>query len=110
MEITIGERDKQNIALIFGRGQMLGVRGQVSSIKRRMLEKIGFRKIVVRDYLGTEVFRGMEDLLVRLRSAPIIPSFEVKKDRKYLQRVQKECMTERGIETPVHRVVLIGSR
>lgn len=110
MEITIGERDKQNIALIFGRGQMLGVRGHVSSIKRRMLEKVGFRKTVVRDYLGTEVFRGMKDLQVHLRSAPIIPSFDVKKDRKYLQRVQNECMTERGIETPVHRVVLIGSR
>lgn len=110
MEITIGERDKQNIALVFGRGQMLGVRGQVSSIKRRMLENAGFRKVVVREYLGTEVFRGMKDLLVRLQSAPIIPSFDAKRDRKYLQRVQKECMTERGIETPVHRVVLIGSR
>ena len=48
--------------------------------------------------------------MVRLRSAPIIPFLDVKKDRKYLQRVRKECITERGIETPVHRVVLIGSR
>lgn len=107
MEITIGERDKQNIARIFGRGQMFHVKGQVSDIKRRMLGKVGFREIVVRDYLGTEVFKGMKDLLVRLQSAPIIPRFNIQKDKKYLAKVGKECMTDKGIGTPVHRVVLV---
>ncbi len=110
MEITIGERDKQNLARIFVRGQMLSVRGQVSTNKKKMLEKAGYARVVARDYLGTEIFRGMEDLLVRLRSAPIIPWFDARKDRKYLKRVQKECKTERGIETPVHRVVLIAHK
>jgi ubiquinone/menaquinone biosynthesis C-methylase UbiE len=110
MEITIGERDKQNLARIFGRGQMLGVKRQVSLMKKEMLEKVGFRKVAVRDYLGTEVFRAMSDLLVRLRSAPIIPAFDPRRDRRFLKRVQKECVTDRGIETPVHRVVLIGSK
>ena len=110
MEITIGERDKQNIARIFGRGQMLHVKGQVSDIKRRMMEKVGFHRIVVRDFLGIEVFEGMRDLLVRLQSAPIIPRFNIRRDRKYLESVRKECMTDRGIETPVHRVVLIGRK
>ena len=110
MEITIGERDKQNIARIFGRGQMLHVKGQVSDIKERMLEEAGFRDIVARDYLGTEVFMGMRDLLVRFQSAPIIPGFNTRKDWKFLQRVRKECATDRGIETPVHRVVLIGRK
>ena len=89
---------------------MLGVRGQVSSIKKQMLQKAGFRRIVARDYLGTEIFTGMRDLLSRLKSAPIIPSFDAKTDGKYLGRVEKECMTDRGIETPVHRVVLMGSK
>jgi SAM-dependent methyltransferase len=110
MEITIGERDKENLARIFGRGQMLKVRGQVSDIKKSMLARAGFKRIVTRDYLATEVFKGMSDLLVRLQSAPIIPSFDLKKDRKYLKRIEKECMTDRGIETPVHRVVLIARK
>ncbi len=110
MEITIGERDKQNLARIFGRGQMLSVRGQVSTNKKKMLEKAGFVRVVARDYLGTEIFHGMHDLLVRLQSAPVIPFYDARKDRKYLKRVQKECKTERGIETPVHRVVLIGHK
>jgi len=110
MQIEIGERDKQNLARIFGRGQMVHVKGQVSDIKKKMLEKVGFSKVVTRDYVGTEVFRGMLDLMVRLQSAPIIPSFDPRKDRKKLRKVQKECMTERGIETPVHRVVLVARK
>jgi SAM-dependent methyltransferase len=110
MEITIGERDKENIARIFGRGQMLKVRGQVSDIKRSMLARAGFKRIVTRDYLGTEVFKGMSDLLVRLQSAPIIPSFDLQRDRKYLKKIKEDCMTDRGIETPVHRVILIARK
>ena len=110
MEITIGERDKQNLARVFGRGQMLKVRGQVSDIKKSMLVRAGFHRIVTRDYLGTEVFKGMSDLLVRLQSAPIIPSFDLQKDRKYLKRIEKYWMTDRGIESPVHRVVLIARK
>jgi SAM-dependent methyltransferase len=108
MEITIGERDKQNLARIFGRGQMLHVKGQVSAIKKEMMRRAGFSCVVTRDYLATEVFKGMPDLLVRLQSAPIIPSFDPRKDRAFLDRVRKKCMTSRGIETPVHRVVLTG--
>lgn len=110
MEITIGERDKRNLAEIFGRGQMLGFRGEVSAVKKRWLEEAGFRKAISRDYLGTEVFHTMNDLLIRLRTAPIIPSFDATKDKEFLRKVRKQCMTERGIETPVHRVVLIAQK
>jgi len=110
MEITIGERDKQNLARIFGRGQMLHVKVQVSTKKKEMMRSAGFSRVVTRDYLATEVFRGMPDLSVRLHSAPIIPSFDPRRDRLFLDRVRKECMTSRGIETPVHRVVLTGRK
>ena len=110
MEIAIGERDKRNIAEVFGRGQMLGFRGQVSTVKRRWLEEAGFEAATARDYLGTEVFWSMKDLVVRLRSAPIIPSFDPGRDRTLLEAVRKRCTTDRGIETPVHRVVLTGRK
>jgi len=110
MEITIGERDKQNLAEIFGRGQMRGFRGQVSAVKKRWLADVGFRKAVSRDYVGTEVFRSLDDLVIRLTTAPIIPSFDAKKDAMYLKEVEKRCGTERGIETPVHRVVLVARK
>lgn len=110
MEITIGERDKQNIVEIFGRGQMKGFRGQVSTVKRRWLSEAGFRNIVAKDYLATEVFHTLDDFVIRLRTAPIIPSFDVKRDKALLNAVEERCMTDRGLETPVHRVVLIARK
>jgi 23S rRNA (guanine745-N1)-methyltransferase len=110
MEITIGERDKQNLAQIFGRGQMLSFKGQVSTVKKYWLEKVGFKTSVARDYLGTEAFRSLDDLIIRLKTAPIIPEFDVDKDRNFLETVRTKCMTERGIETQVHRVVLTATK
>ncbi len=94
MEITIGERDKENLARIFGRGQMLGTRGHISDMKKTMLTRAGFKSVGTRDDLGTEGFEGMNDLLVRLQSAPIIRSFDLRKNRKYLIRGRRECMTD----------------
>jgi len=110
MEITIGERDKRNLAEIFGRGQMLGFRGEVSVVKKKWLEQVGFKKAESRDYLATEIFPTLDDLLIRLRTAPIIPSFDEKKDQRFLNEIREQCMTERGIETPVHRVVLLAQK
>jgi len=110
MEITIGERDKQNLAQIFGRGQMLRFNGQVSAVKKRWLESVGFRTPTARDYLGTEIFHSLDDLIVRLETAPIIPRFDVERDRNFLEVVRAKCMTERGIETPVHRVIVTGKK
>lgn len=110
MEITIGERDKQNLTKIFGRGQMLWFRGQVSAVKKEWLEKVGFKNSVTRDYLGTEIFQSMDDVVIRLKTAPIIPKFDVEKDRQFLDVVRVECITDRGVETPVHRVVLTAKK
>jgi ubiquinone/menaquinone biosynthesis C-methylase UbiE len=110
MEITIGEKDKANIAGIFGRGQMFTVKAKVAFSKRRMLVPAGFRAIETRDYLATEIFESMRDLLIRLNSAPIIPNFDAKRDRDYLELVEERCRTNRGIETEVHRVTIVASK
>jgi SAM-dependent methyltransferase len=110
MEITIGERDNRNVAEIFGRGQKLNFKGQVSTVKKRWLEKVGFKTSTARDYVGTEIFHSMSDLIIRLKTAPVIPEFDVEKDGTFLEAVRARCMTEKGIETPVHRVVLTAKK
>lgn len=110
MEITIGEKDKNNILRIFGRGQMYGIAERVAVTKGRMLEDTGFLIVEIKDYIGTEIFRTLDDLVIRLNSAPIIPNFDVKRDEKYLKRVEEECKTSRGIETEVHRVTIIATK
>ena len=110
MELTIGEEDKHNIAQIFKRGQMYNVKQKVTVSKTRMLQRAGFKVVSARDYLATEIFHSLDDLLNRLKSAPIIPKFDARKDKAYLERVEKELKTPRGIETEIHRVILIAQK
>lgn len=105
-EITFGDRDKENIARIFERGQNYGKKERTSSIKRKMLSDAGFAGIVIREYLATEIFESIDDLIIRMKSAPIIPDFDVKTDWNHLMEVEKICASQRGIETPKHRVTI----
>lgn len=110
MEITIGEKDKENLARVFGRGQMFGMKEKVAITKKKMLKKAGFKEIQTRDYIATEIFPSMKRLIIRLSDSPIIPGFELEKDRHSLETVERECSTSRGIETPVHRVIIIAKK
>jgi len=107
MEITIGERDKENLTQVFGRGQMLGSEG-VSTLKERLLREAGFRKLEVKEYTATEIFPTIRDLTIRLKNSPIIPDFDPDKDKEYLERIEKAYKSTRGIETPTHRVTIIA--
>jgi ubiquinone/menaquinone biosynthesis C-methylase UbiE len=107
MEITIGERDKENLAEVFGRGQMLGSE-RVVALKERLLREAGFKKLEVKEYSATEIFPTIRDLTIRLKNSPIIPDFNVDKDKEYLEKIEKAYKSKKGIETPTHRVTIIA--
>jgi len=107
MEITIGERDKENLAQVFGRGQMLGSE-RVVALKERLLREAGFEKLEVKEYTATEIFPTIRDLTIRLKNSPIIPDFNAEKDKEYLERIDKVYKSKKGIETPTHRVTIIA--
>lgn len=109
MEITIGERNMENIARLFGRGQMLGSE-KVSTLKDRMLREAGFTPLEIKDYMATEIFPTMNNLVIRLKNSPIIPDFDLAKDKTHLGKVEKSCKTLRGIETQTHRVTIVARR
>src|SRR5712692_4914765 len=109
MEITIGERDKENLIQVFGRGQMLGSE-RVVALKERLLMEAGFTKLEVKDYIATEIFPTLKDLVIRLKDSPIIPEFDAEKDRQYLEKIEKAYRSTKGIETPTHRVTIIAQR
>lgn len=110
MEITIGEKNTENLARIFGRGQMYGVGEKVGVSKRKMLERAGFRDIQITDYVATEIFPNLERLIIRLDDSPIIPGFNAKKDKRFLETVERRCSTVRGIETTAHRVTIVANK
>src|SRR2546425_9581616 len=107
MEITIGERDKENLAQVFGRGQMLGSE-RVIALKETLLREAGFKKLEAKEYIATEIFPTLGDLIIRLKNSPIIPDFNAEKDREYLERIEKSYKSKKGIETPTHRVTIIA--
>ena len=107
MEITIGERDKKNLIQVFGRGQMLGSE-RVVAVKERLLGETGFRNLEIKEYIATQIFRTLKDLIVRLKDSPIIPEFDEEKDRQYLEKIAKNYRSKKGIETPTHRVTIIA--
>ncbi len=107
MEITIGERDKENLVQIFGRGQMLASE-RVIALKERMLRQAGFKNLEIKEYIATEIFPTIRDLTIRLKNSPIIPSFNAEKDRQHLEKIERTCKSSKGIETPTHRVTIIA--
>jgi len=109
MEIRIGERDKENLIQVFGRGQMLGSE-RVVALKERLLRETGFRNLEIKEYIATEIFPTLKDLIVRLKDSPIIPDFDEEKDRQYLDMIERTYGTGNGIETPTHRVTIIAHR
>jgi len=110
MEITVGERNCENLAKVFGRGQMLDVKERIAFTKKKMLEEAGFKGIQTTEYVATEIFPSMKRLIIRLNDSPIIPEFEAKKDERSLAAVEEQCRTARGIETPVHRIIIIAKK
>lgn len=110
MEITIGEQDKLNLKKIFGRGQLYGIKEKVADEKRRMLEEVGFKIMEIKEYIAIDIFESIKDLIIRLKSTPLIPDFNVDRDRQCLDQIEKTCMTSRGIETEKHRVTIVASK
>lgn len=105
----IGERDKQNWALAFGRGQMLGKESVAMELRKR-LAHAGFRDITLEEFETNEYFEGIQDLLMRIENSPIIPDFDRKLDEHHVQEVAKLFMTPKGIMTNAHRVLVSATR
>ncbi len=69
----IGERDKQNWARIFGRGQMYPATVKVAVELEKRLAHAGFEEIVAEEFEANEYFASNQDALMRLENSPIIP-------------------------------------
>jgi ubiquinone/menaquinone biosynthesis C-methylase UbiE len=109
LEITIGERDKENIKMIFKRGQnydclIKGIRE--AERKRKLLEGVGFKEIKIKEVNCEEYYQTIEDLIFLLENTPIIPNFDVKKDYKKLEMIKRSLSTNTRIKTNSHRIII----
>ncbi|MBI1971756.1 MAG: class I SAM-dependent methyltransferase [Candidatus Aenigmarchaeota archaeon] len=113
VEITIGERDKENIKKIFGRGQnyeyLIENRREIAR-KKRMLEDVGFEKTELKEIDCVEYYETMEDLIFLLENTPIIPDFDTKKDRSRIEEIRDSLSTAMGIRTNSHRIIIYARK
>jgi ubiquinone/menaquinone biosynthesis C-methylase UbiE len=105
----IGEKDKLNWKQIFRRGQNYPFKESVSTEKRKLLARAGFRKTRIKEFEASEFYDSIKDVVMRLETTPIIPNFSKTRDRKHLQDLEKKCSTGKGIETNTHRVIVVAT-
>ncbi len=107
LEATIGERNAWELAEIFGRWQMAGVKEKRSVTLRRRLEQHGLRPLLVHDFVGRHVLLGGSDELAEaLEGSPAIPDVDRERDAAALAEAAKRLRVKDGIATTDHRVVL----
>lgn len=111
IEIDIGERDAMEIKKAFGRGQNFGDWDK-STLKKRTgsITKAGFRIIFSGDYIYDEFYSTLGDLDLFLQSVPIFKDYNSKKDIVSLKKYASEFTSEKGINLPRHRVVVLAQK
>ena len=103
------EKDAINIKRVFGRGQGFGREREANPIRRyiRELKAAGF-EILRRDtYNATEYYADMADLIFLLRNTPMIPDFDIDKDRKCLEEIESKYTRDDGIKTNSARYLIV---
>jgi hypothetical protein len=111
--ITIGERDKENIKRVFRRGQLYRslITGRTEAARHTsLLKELGFRKIRAKELNPIEYFATLKDLISRMERVPMLPNFHRVRDRRFLDRVQRELTDEHGIRTNSHRVIISATK
>ncbi len=109
--IDIGERDCQAIKEVFGRGQ--GYKAWSTSRLEKEKQKLidaGFNIVFAQEYFYDEYYASYEDVDKFLQGVPIFEDFDSEKDGALLKEYVVKFKTEKGIQLPRHRIVLVAKR
>lgn len=112
---TIGERDKHNIKLEFGRDE-LGLRGQLSDLSENVVAEKNktrfealFSEVSVTNGFW-KTYYSIEQLTQLLSLTPTIRNFDINKDQSFVDNINNKLGTDMGIETTQHRVLVIAKK
>ncbi len=81
IEETIGEKDKLELKRIFGRGQNYPIRRNRSDSIRKLILKTKAKLIFLRSFIFLQSFPNIQAVIELLERAPIIPGFDLIKDK-----------------------------
>lgn len=111
VEIRIGEKDCQEIKEVFGRGQNFGQWNNPRiEIDRERLKDAGFEIVFLREFFYNEYYASYKDLDLFLQGVPIFEDFDSEKDKNLLEKYAEKFKTEKGINLPRHRVIIVSKK
>lgn len=111
LAIDIGEKDTKPLKEIFGRGQNYG-HWNFSAMEneKKDAEEAGFKIIYCQEFYYNEYYFSYQDLDTFLQGVPIFEDFDSEKDKKLLEEYVKKYQTDKGINLPRHRFVLVAQK
>jgi len=111
LEIDIGEMDTVELKKIFGRGQNYG-KWNTSTLDKdiKELQGLGFQIVFAENYHCFEYYPSYKQFDLFLQGVPIFEDFDSEKDRKVLEEYVAKFKTEKGIQLPRHRVVIVAMK
>jgi len=109
IEETIGENDKSEIKKIFGKGQNYPPKEKkIDSIKNLLnLERVSL--VFSKEYIYYTPFK-IKKLVELLQRAPIIEDFDIEKDDKFIEKIEKQLNTPKGIILSSHRLHWVAKK
>lgn len=111
LAIDIGEKDTKDIKEVFGRGQ--NFRKWNESFLEKEIEEVkkaDFEIVYAEDFHYNEYYLSYDDLDIFLQGVPIFEDYDSVKDKKHLEEYVKKFQTEKGIDLPRHRIVLVAKK
>lgn len=108
LEIGIGEEDTIELKKTFGRGQDYGKWGK-STLDNDLkeLQGLGFKIVFASNFYYFEYYPSYEELELFLQSVPIFEDFDSEKDKTALIKYVKKFTSDKGIQLPRHRLVIV---
>ncbi len=112
----VGNNDKANFESAFGQDSSGKWRGyhykdpkKDASAMQHGLEQVGFREISVTEGRW-QTWYTFEELKLLCQSAPVARDFDLDRDWEILESIRKQYITDKGIETQQHRILIIAQK
>lgn len=104
----VHERDKQNLKELFGRGQNFKQPSD-KYLKQiiRAAKKIGFKKITHKFSNLNYYFNSRQHLINYLKMSPVMPDFDLRKEKILLDKFVEKNQTKNGIKSNSARFLVM---
>jgi len=104
IEETIGEKDKIELKIFFGRGQNYPIRETKFESVKKLLIQSGMKLVESKYFKFYQVYSSIKEVVEILERAPIIPNFDKTKDKAHIEEINIK-LSKGNIKLSSHRLI-----